>query len=69
MSQAKKSVARRTFLVGLLTGAGAAAALGSLPKRATARRDKELAQAGTASKPILYRRTKDVERYYKTLYT
>jgi hypothetical protein len=69
MSQAKKSVARRTFLVGLLTGAGAAAALGSIPKKAAAKKDKELARAGAASQPILYRRTQDVERYYKTLYT
>ena len=67
MSKAKKSVARRAFLVGLLTGAGAAAALGSLPKKA--KKDKELAQAGASIQPILYRRTKDVERYYKTLYT
>ncbi len=69
MSQSKKSVARRTFLVGLLTGAGAVAALSSVPKKAAAKRDGELAQAGPAPKPILYRRTKDVERYYKTLYT
>jgi hypothetical protein len=69
MSQAKKSVARRGFIVGLLTGAGAAAALGSLSKKAAARKEKELAQAGASIQPILYRRTKDVERYYKTLYT
>ena len=69
MSQSKKSVARRTFLVGLLTGAGAVAALSSLPKKAAAKRDEELAQAGSTIQPILYRRTKDVERYYKTLYT
>jgi gas vesicle protein len=69
MSQAKKSVARRTFLVGLLTGAGAVAALSSVPKKAAAKRDGVLAQPGAAIQAILYRRTKDVERYYKTLYT
>lgn len=69
MSQAKTSVGRRTFLVGLLTGAGAAVALGSVAKKAAAKKDTEVAQAGTAFQPILYRRTKDVERYYKTLYT
>ncbi len=69
MSQSKTSVARRTFLVGLLTGAGAAAALGSIPKKAAAKKDHELAQGGATIQPILYRRTKEVERYYKTLYT
>ncbi len=69
MSKAKTSVPRRTFLVGLLTGAGAVAALGSIPKKAGAKKEHELAQAGAATQPILYRRTRDVERYYKTLYT
>jgi len=69
MSQAKKSVARRTFLVGLLTGAGAVAALSSVPKKAAAKKEKGLARAGASIQPILYRRTKEVERYYKTLYT
>ena len=66
MSQAKQSVGRRSFLVGLLTGAGGVGALAALPRKATAK--KELAQAPEASGPILYRRTQEVERYYKTLY-
>ena len=70
MSQTKNSVARRTFLVSLLTGAGAAAAaLGVVPKRAAARKDVEVTGGGAAIQPILYRRTEDVERYYRTLYT
>ncbi len=69
MSRSKTSVARRTFLVGLLTGAGAAAALGSIPKKVVAKKEHESGQAGVAIQPILYRRTKEVERYYKTLYT
>ncbi len=69
MSQSITSVDRRTFLVGLLTGAGAAAALGSIPKGAAAKKEQELARAEAATQPILYRRTRDVERYYKTLYT
>ena len=67
MSQAKKSLGRRTFLVGLLTGAGAAVALGTVPRKAAAK--KKATQVASAAGPILYRRTKDVERYYKTLYT
>lgn len=67
MSQVRKSVRRRAFLVGLLTGAGAAVALGTAPRKAAAR--KKSAQVASAAGPILYRRTKDVERYYKTLYT
>lgn len=67
MSQAKKSLGRRTFLVGLLTGAGAAVALGTVPRKAAAR--KKSAQAASTTGPILYRRTKEAERYYKTLYT
>jgi Rieske Fe-S protein len=67
MSQAKKSASRRTFLVGLLTGAGAAVALGTVPRKVAAR--KKPARVASAAGPILYRRTKDIERYYKTLYT
>jgi len=66
MSQRKKAVGRRTFLVGLLTGGGVVAALGATPRKATAK--KELTQGGSVG-PILYRRTKEAERYYKTLYT
>ena len=65
--QKKKSLGRRTFLVGLLTGAGVATALAATPRKATAK--KELAKGPSTAGPILYRRTKEAERYYKTLYT
>jgi len=58
---------RRTFLAGLLTGAGAAAAFGAAPKKAAAK--KTLTRGEPTAEPILYRRTREAERYYKTLYT
>lgn len=66
MSQPKQYLGRRGFLVGLLTGAGAAAALGAIPRKAVAK--KEPAQGDTVFGPILYRRTEEAERYYRTLY-
>lgn len=60
---------RRTFLFGLLTGAGVAAAVtaAALPRPPEA---KKAAAGGPASRsePILYQRTPEAERYYKTLY-
>jgi hypothetical protein len=53
---------RRTFLKGLLTGAGVAVALGMVPKKAAAQTKKGMPD------PILYRRTEDVEKYYRSLY-
>lgn len=53
---------RRSFLKGLLTGAGVAVALGMAPKKAAA------ASKPGMPDPILYRRTEDVERYYRTLF-
>jgi gas vesicle protein len=62
----KKSAGRRHFLVGLLTGAGAAAALATAPKAAAT---KDPARESTTSdESILYRRTPESERYYRTLY-
>lgn len=66
MSQGKHSVGRRTFLAGLLTGAGAVGAMAAAPPKAGAKRE-ETRDQGDAG-PILYRRTEDVERYYRTLY-
>ncbi|HEY7677894.1 MAG TPA: hypothetical protein VIG69_12525 [Candidatus Methylomirabilis sp.] len=66
MSQAKKPLGRRSFLAGLLTGAGAVGAMVAVPRKATAR--KEAPREEVAAGPILYRRTEDVERYYRTLY-
>ena len=57
--------ARRTFLARMLAGLGAAAALLSRPRRGRA------AQPGgtpLGKGPILYRRTAETERYYRTLY-
>lgn len=53
---------RRSFLKGLLTGAGVAVALGMVPKKATAQKKPGVPD------PILYRRTEEVEKYYRTLY-
>ena len=55
---------RRTFLARMLTGLGAAAALLSRPVRARAGGHSETPAAG----PILYRRSAEAERYYRTLY-
>ena len=57
---------RRNFLFGLIAGTGAVSlALGSGGKAKAAGRASDKKQKG----PILYRRTKEAERYYKTLYT
>jgi hypothetical protein len=64
MSESRSGSGRRTFLKGLLTGAGVAAALGMTGKKAAAATKKP-----STREPILYRRTEDVERYYRTLYT
>ncbi len=66
MSEQKKPAGRRRFLFGLLTGAGAAAALSSATQTATAK--PETAAAPTEPQPILYRRTEESERYYRSLY-
>ena len=65
MSDSRSDSGRRKFLMGLLTGAGVTAALGFTGKKAAAAPKKK----SKTQEPILYRRTEDVERYYKTLYT
>lgn len=66
---AKGRPGRRTFLVGLLTGAGVVAALGAaVPRKAAGGKTEPTAPAGSAAEPILYRRTAEAERYYRTLY-
>jgi len=58
---------RRGFLAGLVGGAGAVAAATAMAKSPTPSKAPE---APTSAKgPVLYRRTEEVERYYKTLYT
>jgi hypothetical protein len=64
MSEKRSDSGRRKFLKGLLTGAGVTAALGLAGKKVAAA-PKKL----STREPILYRRTEDVERYYRTLYT
>lgn len=57
---------RRKFLVGMLTGAGAATiAVASVGKAGEKAATSETIPSG----PILYCRTAETERYYKTLYT
>ena len=64
MSEKRSDSGRRKFLKGLLTGAGVTAALGLAGKKVAAAPKKP-----STREPILYRRTEDVERYYRTLYT
>jgi hypothetical protein len=59
---AKVQGGRRSFLKGLLTGVGVAVALGMVPKRAAAQKKPGVPD------PILYRRTEETEKYYRTLY-
>jgi hypothetical protein len=67
MRQDRTALGRRLFLVGLLTGAGVAGTAAAASRGAAAR---------TASPPrpvpaaglVLYRRTQEAERYYRTLY-
>lgn len=65
MSQSRKSVGRRTFLVGLLTGAGVVGALSATPRGVAAKKEP---RRGPAAGMILYRRTEETKRYYRTLY-
>lgn len=67
MEQQKKTGTRRGFLAGLVAGAGAVAALATTPRKATATKDAA-GDAGAPTGPILYRRTEEAERYYRTLY-
>ncbi len=55
---------RRTFLARMLAGLGATAALLSRPRRGRAAQP----EATPARGPILYRRSAETERYYRTLY-
>jgi len=66
MSEKRSESGRRKFLKGLLTGAGVTAALGMTGKKAAA---VTKPKKPSTREPILYRRTEDVERYYRTLYT
>jgi hypothetical protein len=68
MKRARKpSVGRRTFLAGLVTGGGVAAGLGAASGKAAPVKAETPRQSAT-SEPVLYRRTEEAERYYRTLY-
>ena len=56
---------RRKFLTGVLAAMSGAAALLSASKRGRAAVTKRTVPA---KGPVLYRRTEEAERYYKTLY-
>lgn len=56
---------RRSFLGTLLAGAAGVGALLLAPRRAQAKKPPAL---GPGAGPILYRRTEEAERYYRTLY-
>ena len=63
--QDQGAASRRGFLKGLLLGAGAVVALGARKATAAARPGKK---SQGPPEPILFRRTAEAERYYRTLY-
>ncbi|MBI3126418.1 MAG: hypothetical protein HYZ11_02300 [Candidatus Tectomicrobia bacterium] len=65
MSEEKKESTRRGFLLGLLAGVGAIAAFGGAAKGSAA---PGPSGAKRPHDPVLYRRTEEAERYYRTLY-
>ena len=64
----KKSSDRRGFLKGILVAAGATSATMLTASKAFAKSEGAIG-SDTSKGPILYRRTEESERYYKTLYT
>ncbi len=59
----KTKTTRRGFFAGLLAGAGALAVLGGGKEASAA------PQPGQVHEPILFRKTKESVRYYKTLFS
>ena len=64
----EKGSDRRGFLKGLLVAAGATSATMLTAGKAFAKSEGAIG-SDTFKGPILYRRTEEAERYYKTLYT
>ena len=64
----EKDSGRRGFLKGVLVAAGATSATMLTSGNALAKAGGALG-SDTSKGPILYRRTEEAERYYKTLYT
>lgn len=60
----KKTTTRRNFFLGLLAGAGAIAVAGKAKEAQASRK----ADPNHVPDPILFRRSKESDRYYKTLY-
>lgn len=67
MKQSDNRPGRRGFLTGMLSGLGVTAL--ALTARAKAPSSTVQPKADPSKDPILYRRTAETERYYKTLYT
>jgi hypothetical protein len=67
LKREKRSVGRRTFLAGLLTGGGVAAGVGAASGKAVPSK-VETPPRPAASEPVLYQRTEEAERYYRSLY-
>lgn len=58
---------RRSFLKGILAGAGGlAAAVALLPRAGSAKAGRK-SEAGQTPEPILYHRTEYVDQYFRTL--
>jgi hypothetical protein len=68
MKREKRSVGRRTFLAGLLTGGGVAAGVGAASGKAAATKVETRQTTVSEPVPVLYHRTEETERYYRTLY-
>ncbi len=66
MGKENKTSNRRNFLWGLVAGVGAATVAMASVGKASSKPGKA---AKKAAGPVLYRRTAESERYYKTLYT
>ena len=64
----EKDSDRRGFLKGVLVAAGATSATMLAAGKALAKSEGMIG-SDTSKGPILYRRTEEAERYYKTLYT
>ena len=64
----EKGSDRRGFLKGVLVAAGATSATMLTSGKALAK-SEGMTGSDSSKGPILYRRTEEAERYYKTLYT
>ena len=62
----EKGSGRRGFLFGMLAGVGVTSA--TILTARTVGLNEEVTDTGTDTGPILYKRTEEAERYYKTLY-